>query len=350
MDRDYFIATAAVYVPCFVYPWLRTIFEYGWGQKAQLFVEDNGFTRITIPANFHWVPGQHCFLRFRSFGIHALTSHPFTICSVPSTSPKEKSHITFYIRHQGGFTARLYNHALKQPGASVPVFVDGPYGGINTEKYYGSDRLLVIAGGSGAGWILPFIEQFVRCALSQATKEVSDKDEATDSMLTPTIIPRSLRVILATRDTATRVWFHKTVNNLLSKYATLDSSFDLDIQVYLTGEAEREAHSLDIVRDLERAESSETESMNEEKGGGRSKGEATAIPESQEPHGRPRLPEIIREEAATVAGTGKSLGVFACGPETMQNDIRNAVASANLNILKTPTSGVYLHLEHFSWA
>ncbi|KAF7571044.1 hypothetical protein PtrM4_110460 [Pyrenophora tritici-repentis] len=65
----YFVATAAVYIPCFVYPWLRSVFEYKWTQKAHIAVEDNGFTRINIPANFHWTQGQHCFLRFTSFGI-----------------------------------------------------------------------------------------------------------------------------------------------------------------------------------------------------------------------------------------------------------------------------------------
>ncbi|KAI2474638.1 hypothetical protein Ptr902_13959 [Pyrenophora tritici-repentis] len=57
---------AAVYIPCFVYPWLRSVFEYKWTQKAHIAVEDNGFTRINIPANFHWTQGQHCFLRFTS--------------------------------------------------------------------------------------------------------------------------------------------------------------------------------------------------------------------------------------------------------------------------------------------
>src|ERR1700761_2927581 len=154
--RDYFIATAAVYVPCYVYPWLRTCFEYGIGQKAQIFVEDNGFTRITIPAKFDWRPGQHCFLRFTSFGLlQAISAHPFTICSSPSIQPNEQSELVFYIRHQRGFTAKLYQYSLENPGASVPVLVDGPYGGINPQKYDDGDHLLVIAGGSGAGWCLP---------------------------------------------------------------------------------------------------------------------------------------------------------------------------------------------------
>jgi predicted ferric reductase len=74
-----------------------------------------------------------------------LHSHPLIICSLPSTTPDEPSKITFYIRHRGGFTARLYNHARKKFNASLPVLVDGPYGGIDPAKYYSSDRLVVIA-------------------------------------------------------------------------------------------------------------------------------------------------------------------------------------------------------------
>jgi hypothetical protein len=40
-----------------------------------------------------------------------------------------------------------------------------------------------------------------------------------------------------------------------------------------------------------------------------------------------------------------------CGPVTMQNDVRNAVAAANLGILRGGKGGgAYLHTEHFSWA
>ncbi|KAF5627808.1 ferric cupric reductase transmembrane component 7 [Fusarium tjaetaba] len=67
--RHYFIGTGAVYVPCYVYPWLRTCFEYGVRTTAHVKVEDNGFVRVAIPVNFTWEIGQHCFLRFTSFGL-----------------------------------------------------------------------------------------------------------------------------------------------------------------------------------------------------------------------------------------------------------------------------------------
>ena len=344
-------------MPCWTYPWLRTLFEYGVGQKAQIFVEDNGFTRITIPANFTWQPGQHCFLRFRTFGIYALSSHPFTICSLPSISLEEPSKIVFYIRHRGGFTARLYKYAMSKPGVQVPVFVDGPYGGIDNQKYFGSDRLIVVAGGSGAGWMLPLIEQYLRyIALTGVSKplamELQEDKRPSDEPARQRIGPRSMRVILATRDVATRTWFHAALNNLLSDQKLLGTPSDLSVEVHLTGEAER------IVQpptksdsDLERSGSSSAGENAIEK---RKEGHETMNTDDgseEEVRGRPDLPLIIHEEAAAGARAEHTVGVFVCGPLTMQDDARNAVAKENLRILKGPTSGgMYLHLEHFSWA
>ena len=215
--RDYFIATAAVYVPAWIFPWLRTCFEYGLGQKAHISVEENGFTRISIPANFDWVPGQHCFLRFTSFGLGAtLTSHPFTICSLPSTSTtKRQSEAIFYVRHQGGFTAKLHDYAMQHAGASIPVLLDGPYGGVNLLKFIANDHILVIAGGSGAGWPIPFIEQFIRL---HSVVPDEEKSQLVNTNVKGTQVVtraesgtvRSLHVILATRDIITRDWYRQT--------------------------------------------------------------------------------------------------------------------------------------------
>ena len=327
--RHYFIATAAVYVPCFVYPWLRTLFEYGF-QSALLSVEDNGFTRITIPANFHWKPGQHCFLRFTSFGfVRALSAHPFTICSLPSRQPGEESQLVFYIRHQGGFTAQLYEYALQHPGASLPVLVDGPYGGVNMQPYIDSDHLVVIAGGSGAGWTLPFIEHFA--CLGQVRKETSGDDDAEKGKA---CVPASLRVILATRETNSCAWYTHAVKTLLAKHTRVP----VRVEVYLTGEAVQGSDSSEEV--AKSATVSEPErSISEESTDGLS---------IEEFSGRPLLATTVRK-AADAAGR-ESLGVFVCGPVTMQNDVRNAVADANIDALKGKSGGVYLHCEHFSWA
>lgn len=358
-SAHYFVATAAVYVPCFIYPWLRTVFEYKWTQQALIHVENNGFTRITIPAKFHWTPGQHCFLRFTGFGItNAVSTHPFTICSSPPRSVDEPSELVFYVRHQKGFTARLYQYGLDHPGVSVPVLVDGPYGGVNTPRLRDADRLLVLAGGSGAGWCLPFIEYFIRsrsfvrdeecgCAQSLDEKEVSPRTIRVQGSAST---PISLRVILATRDTSTRIWFERTVGEMLATTSAGDISSSVQVQVYLTGEAEKEAdlHSKQV--DLGSSQDSAS-SSSDDKIVNPEKGVQTAMP-GKEYEGRPHLPTIVREEATQAAATGESLSVYVCGPGTMQNDVRNAVAAENLRIVKgsQKSGGVYLHSEHFSWA
>ncbi|KAK0387758.1 hypothetical protein NLU13_4003 [Sarocladium strictum] len=356
----YFIATAAVYVPCFAFSWLRTIFEYGLTKKAHLHVEDNGFTRITIPVeNQTWIPGQHCFLRFTSFGLQRMSSHPFTICSLPPPAHDRnaKAELIFYIRHQGGLTEGLHNHALNHPDVPVPVMVDGPYGGINMPKFAKADRTLVIAGGSGAGWVLPFVELFPRreallaqqdetgVAMQQQDDKPQNKTNSDSSDLeTPlkTEVPL-FKVIIATRETSSRVWFQQAVAKTLSKSVSSGRANTAGkFHVYVTGEADQEA---DI------AASIPVPGIREPKADG-VLDTRRSLPQ-MEPlhHGRPDLPSMIHEEATRAMEAGESLSVFVCGPDSMLQDVRNAVAAENLRVVKGRGSGeVYLHTEHFSWA
>ncbi|KAH7070692.1 putative ferric-chelate reductase [Paraphoma chrysanthemicola] len=352
----YFVATAAVYVPCFVYSWLRTAIEYGFAQKAHIHIEDNGFIRLTIPAvNMKWRPGQHCFLRFTSFGLQAFSSHPFTICSLPPMRAGESSDLVFYIRQGGGLTKKMFNHAQQRPDVAVPVLIDGPYGGINMQRHNEADRLLVIAGGSGAGWMLPLIELFCRRRSNSQLEgefhdnKTVDNEKNVSNSSHNTSGPQSLRVVLATRDTNSRIWFLQTVSDLLSKYPSNHPSADLDIQVHLTGDAEQHIETPTKIANVtvSRASSSALSSDNIAI---EADGESTHIP-GKELGGRPDLPSIVHDEGIKAAEGEYSLNVFVCGPDDMQNDVRNAVAKENLGILKgSKAGGVYLHSEHFSWA
>lgn len=352
----YFIATAAVYIPCFVYPWLRTAFEYKWSRQAHVAVEDNGFVRITVPVNFHWTPGQHCFLRFTSFGIlQAISTHPFTICSSPSKDQKDQAELVFYLRHQKGFTAKLYQHALDHADIPVPVLIDGPYGGVNLPRLRDADRLLVISGGSGAGWCLPFIEHFVTCN-STSNDEERNMDAATEKANTsaPDVGATgrhsrrtSMRVVLATRDSSSRIWFEQTVPKSLAKSTASALASLVRVEVHLTGKIADEA--VPSIKDSKRS-SSEASPSPHEKIKDPISGVRTFVVGS-EFQGRPPLPLIVQEEATKAAEAGESLSVYVCGPITMQNDVRNAVALENWKIVGGARSGgVYLHSEHFSWA
>ncbi|KAJ4313324.1 hypothetical protein N0V94_007003 [Neodidymelliopsis sp. IMI 364377] len=342
----YFVATAAIYVPCFVYPWLRTAFEYGYAQKAYVHVKENGFIRLTIPSvNMRWKPGQHCFLRFTSFGFQAFSSHPFTICSLPSLQSDGKSDLVFYIRQSHGLTKRLYGYSQKHPATAVSVLIDGPYGGINLQRFNDADRLLVIAGGSGAGWTLSLIELFHRQRNSGFV--ISEEDKKAEGEQMSAQGPFSMRVVLATRDTSSRIWFLQTVAELLAKYSSSQSLSKCNIEIHLTGEAKNDAvlslHDRDVETKPASASSSADNKLQplvQEKG-------LVTNPYS----GRPDLPSLIRQEGVAAAEEGQNLSVFVCGPTTMQHEVRNAVAEENLHIFKgSKARGVYLHSEHFSWA
>ncbi|KAF5556995.1 ferric cupric reductase transmembrane component 7 [Fusarium napiforme] len=309
----YFIGTAAVYVPCYVYPWLRTFFEYGLRTKAHIKVEDNGFVRVTIPANFTWEIGQHCFLRFTGFGLtQALSAHPFTICSLPAISPGDQSFLVFYLKQHRGFTAKLYEYALQNPGAQVSVLVDGPYGGVNTQNLVNSNHLVVIAGGSGAGWTLPFIEQYIATQTSQGDGECKESQRESSPFL-------SLRVILASRDAESCSWYRQVVNEMLLNY--LDKMISgLQVQIHRTsGDSAESSLPSD----------SSIAPGNKESGNERA---TEGLISFDELYGRPDLPGMLKELARGMISTD-SLGVYVCGPDTMQNDVRNAVASLNLDIL-----------------
>ena len=111
--------------------------------------------RIVISTKVAWRPGQHFFIRFVNLGIHAASSHPFTIANLPGMvvdsedSKRSGGHVMeVYARVHGGITARLA--AVAQSGAlkTSRVLLDGPYGGFegNLKAY---DRVLLLGGGSG---------------------------------------------------------------------------------------------------------------------------------------------------------------------------------------------------------
>lgn len=296
-----------------------------------------------------WKPGQHCFLRFTGFGLQAFSSHPFTICSLPSIQANEKSELVFYIRNSLGLTKKILEHAQKNPGDAVSVLIDGPYGGINMQRFSEADRLLVVAGGSGAGWILAFLELFCRqrsaIIASESTTDKSSTAIDEEKQSGSPGFRRNLRIILATRDEDSRSWFLATVAELFAKYSLPQQPNDIDIEVHLTGNAEQSISNQKLREEKRGASSSSSEEI-----------QIKTLDDhvnvaKREQLSRPDLPSIVREEGERVAGGGKALSVYMCGPITMQNDVRNTVAKENLGILQgTKSGGAYLHSEHFSWA
>ncbi|KAI6909861.1 hypothetical protein KC318_g2798 [Hortaea werneckii] len=337
---DYFVATGTLFALSWLHRQISILFEHGFRHHATLSLAANGFVQATVSTATTWTVGQHYFVRFMSMGPHMLTTHPFSACSLPekrSPGTECESRLVFYIRPRAGFTARLARHAESHPGVKVPVLLDGPYGGVDMRKLESSDRLVVFAGGSGAGWVLPFVTAFIR------RREMTGSGSPAPSM----------RIVFVTRDLATRRWFELEISELLSHHDGVQPH--LEIEVYYTGCREDKGPSAvegQFLRKLEDPEkapnpvtwaaaNSDSEPRIDELKG--------ACGDCKRLDIRPDLRCMVSEEAAALHGSA-TLGIFVCGPLSMQNDVANAVAKEQVAALGREPKDIYLHMEHFSWA
>lgn len=337
--RDYFAATGVLFALSWLYRQTRIYFEHGLNHRAELSRTSNRFIRIVVPTNSTWAVGQHYFVRFMGLGTHAFTTHPFSACSLPSEGTKDSkyaSELVLFIRPRGGFTARLAKYIDSHPNAKMRVLLDGPYGGILPGSITDNQRMLVIAGGSGAGWAFPLIMAFL--------KHARKLESADDTGAYP-----ALKVVLATRELPTAEWFGKEVQQLL------DATPALKVEIYLTG-----AHTNEEIGTPEQMASPQDDP---EKGPGQGRIRVKPVLETDTPEGclakgvrhiqhltsRPDLQTIVAEEARMI-GENQSLSVLVCGPASMQHDVSSAVAREQLIVAKRGAGDIYLHLEHFSWA
>lgn len=180
-NRDYFVALLAVYGFSLLVSWGRSYIVNGFSHRAFFENQTDQTVRMSIPTRINWRPGQHIFVRFPTINTgapHSLTSHPFSICSLPeSTTRSAGRELVFYIRPHSGVTRQMYEFADTNKGSTVPVHLDGPYGGVDPATFDGFGRVLVIAGGSGAGAMFPLIENVVR----RAPKTARATDAAAES-------------------------------------------------------------------------------------------------------------------------------------------------------------------------
>ncbi|KAI7221048.1 hypothetical protein KC333_g1993 [Hortaea werneckii] len=337
---DYFVATGTLFALSWLHRQIRIVFEHGFRHHATLNLAANGFVQATVPTTATWTVGQHYFVRFMSMGPHMLTTHPFSACSLPekrSPGAECESSLVFYIRPRAGFTARLARHAESHPGVKVPVLLDGPYGGVDMRKLESSDRLVVFAGGSGAGWVLPFVTAFTR------RKEMTRSGNVAPSM----------RIVFVTRDLATRRWFELEISELLSQHDGIQPH--LAIEVYYTGCREdrgpsvEDGQSLRKLEDPEKAPNPVTSTAANSDSELRTDELKGTCGDCKRLDTRPNLRCTVSEEAAALHGSA-TLGIFVCGPLSMQSDVANAVAKEQVAALGREPKDIYLHMEHFSWA
>lgn len=111
------------------------------------------------------------------------------------------------------------------------------------QRFNEVDHLLVIAGGSGAGWAFSLLELFCKQRSTTDTTDIGVEDGPSprDEEKHPGSLERcrKLRIVLATRDMDSRTWFLETVAQLLAGYSLSLEPEDIDVEIHLTGAAER---------------------------------------------------------------------------------------------------------------
>jgi predicted ferric reductase len=216
------------------------------------------------------------------------------------------------------------------------VLLDGPYGGINMRRLDQCEQQLVIAGGSGAGWTLPIVSAFLRRLNLEDTNQ-------------PTEQSPTLKVVLASRDAATCAWFDEAVYELCKANGLGSFPSGLSIDMYHTGTEDNVAapkmtgqfpQKLDEPEKAPDTHTALTPQFSDSDS-------STSRSSTKHHKGRPDLNSLIQREAA---GRTRRLGVFACGPLSMQSDVSNTVASEQIRVWKGDAKEIYLHMEHFSWA
>lgn len=325
---DYFIVAGCLYAASWSYSQMKTYFDHGIRRKATITTVSDRCLRVDIPVGPFtlWKPGQHMFLRFLSIGAHAFTAHPFTICSLPDSDKligEPQSVMTFYVKPRGGFTGRLGAAAAKAGGrVTVPVLLEGAYGGVHGRPLTEYDRALVVACGSGAGFSLPFVMEWIAAAA-----RVAQADGVK-------MAPKKMTVVIATRDVSTVQWYEAALTEFLHAQMLEMPQGVVDVIVYLTSEAE--SARLD-----EKRSSGSDSGKVETPGSGMDLGVRVMT-------GRPDLSAIARE---VTLESHASVGMAVCGPSSVLQAVRDEAAEAELRILKSGPGAkeVYLYSEVFGW-
>ncbi|KAK3713030.1 hypothetical protein LTR37_008715 [Vermiconidia calcicola] len=105
-----------------------------------------------------WHPGQHAYLSLPGHPLsRTVRSNPLTVASLPST----QTELRFYARILDGNTAKLA-HQASLSNSIQELTVEGPYGvRTHADQLLQYDRVLFVAGGIGATFIVPLYRQLL---------------------------------------------------------------------------------------------------------------------------------------------------------------------------------------------
>jgi ferric-chelate reductase len=226
--------------------------------------------------------------------------------------------MVFFIRPHRAFTGRLKKLVETRYG-TMAMSIDGPYGNSDTaSKLASSDTAILIAGGSGTGYLLPLLQSILQENISTA----------------------EVHVTIAVRHSDSAHWIVGELERVLESHT---SNRKVKIDIHITD-------------DVSSPQSEEKEISPDDGGEKSALRRAGPVATGHKSitviygKGRPDLKELLRRNTMD-ALEGTSVSVTSCGPASMGLDVRNACAEAQGRIFqgKGGAGEVWLHCEAFGW-
>ncbi|KAK8069487.1 hypothetical protein PG994_006103 [Apiospora phragmitis] len=293
------------------------------------------------------VPGTHCFVWLPR--VRLLETHPFTIVA---TSPTE-----LIVNSYNGFTRSLHKHATKNPGATLKVALEGPYGTFPDPILF--DKVICVAGGSGATFTFGIASNMLQ-KMTENTKSsidfiwaVKSRDslswfaEHLNAIRNHAHAPRVASKIHATREVSS--------STDTSAVAVEELSLRKTETVTSDGSGEKDSTELGVNRSRTKSSSLPAlDSPDPEKGrpieAGRVRavvcrtGTNVSVHDVPVEQGRPDIAAQLRAAIASV-GRDQRVLVAACGPDKLMKVVRNTTAEC----IAVNGPAVELHCEQFGW-
>ncbi|EIN12069.1 hypothetical protein PUNSTDRAFT_125114 [Punctularia strigosozonata HHB-11173 SS5] len=276
-------------------------------------IPELGMTRVTVPLNAGWRPGQHVRVRVLTSGMGMFRwseAHPFTI----ATAPRTEENLVLMCKATGGWTTDLYNYARgdgrsdKEEATTskiVRMWVEGPYGGTGHTLLNSFSAAVLIAGGSGITFIMAAAQDIMRSAANGQTHL------------------KTVRVVWSVREPGSLKALMPTLASLQEAWP---SSVALEISVHYTRASAYQENSklcLPYGMSLEA--------------------------------GRPRTTAILESVMARLGSDKKCVDtslsgvvVGVCGPGSLGEEVKDSIGALGIAAMRS-VGGVEIHQEVFGW-
>jgi predicted ferric reductase len=282
-------------------------------------VPGTNLVQVSIPTpTKNWKPGQHIYLTTSiplTGGTVGTLKNPFTIASLP----KADGNLTLIARTLKGNTKTLASRArtTSLSGSSIKLQIEGPYG-LRLPNFAQFDRVLLVAGGVGATFIIPIYRSILNSRLS-APNNTSLAD---------------IRLVWSVRKISDTTWALPIPETSGANGNAREMGAEQDL--YITGSASEETG----YKEVDQGES--IEMMGEREGLVGDGDEGAGLEEQGViiKHRRPDLRDIVDEVFSH--GQSGRVAVLVCGPTGMGAQVRREVGR-----WVKKGKNVYFHSEEF---